>query len=51
MLTEFIAADLNVGIGDTADDMMRAKNRDNVRTPFQWDDSANAGFTNGILYL
>lgn len=25
--------------------------RDNARTPFQWDDSANAGFTNGKPWL
>ena len=28
-----------------------AKGRDNSRTPFQWDDSLNAGFTNGIPWL
>lgn len=28
-----------------------AKGRDNARTPFQWDDSANAGFTSGTPWL
>ncbi|WP_066190119.1 MULTISPECIES: glycoside hydrolase family 13 protein [Gracilibacillus] len=27
------------------------KGRDNARTPFQWDDSANAGFTDGTPWL
>lgn len=27
------------------------KNRDNARTPMQWDDSANAGFTTGTPWL
>ncbi len=28
-----------------------AKSRDNARTPMQWDDSANAGFTKGIPWM
>lgn len=28
-----------------------AKSRDNARTPFQWDDSPNAGFTTGTPWL
>ncbi len=27
------------------------KSRDNARTPFQWDDSANAGFTTGTPWI
>lgn len=36
------------------DDMMkylRYKSRDNARTPMQWDDSANAGFTDGTPWI
>ena len=29
----------------------RLRSRDNTRTPFQWDSSANAGFTRGIPWL
>jgi oligo-1,6-glucosidase len=38
----------------TEEDMMRyinKKGRDNARTPMQWDDSANAGFTTGTPWL
>jgi oligo-1,6-glucosidase len=38
----------------TEEDMMRyinLKGRDNARTPMQWDDSANAGFTTGTPWL
>ena len=31
--------------------IIQAKSRDNSRTPMQWDDSANAGFTTGIPWL
>ncbi|MCR5844166.1 MAG: alpha-glucosidase, partial [Oscillospiraceae bacterium] len=31
--------------------MMRARSRDNARTPMQWDDSPNAGFTTGKPWL
>ena len=31
--------------------MMRQRSRDNARTPMQWDDSANAGFTTGKPWL
>jgi oligo-1,6-glucosidase len=30
---------------------LRAKSRDNARTPVQWDDSPNAGFTTGTPWL
>lgn len=30
---------------------MRYKSRDNARTPMQWDDSANAGFTTGTPWI
>ncbi len=30
---------------------VHAKGRDNARTPMQWDDSANAGFTTGTAWL
>jgi oligo-1,6-glucosidase len=38
---------------DPADvlDVMRAKSRDNARTPMQWDATANAGFTGGTPWL
>ncbi|KAK6530269.1 hypothetical protein TWF694_003631 [Orbilia ellipsospora] len=32
-------------------DQVRAKARDNSRTPFQWDSSANAGFTSGSPWM
>ena len=32
-------------------EVMRAKSRDNARTPMQWDDLANAGFTTGTPWL
>ena len=31
--------------------MIHAKSRDNARTPMQWDDSANAGFTTGTPWI
>jgi len=31
--------------------MIRASSRDNARTPVQWDDSPNAGFTTGVPWL
>lgn len=30
---------------------LRKKSRDNARTPFQWDDSKNAGFTKGTPWI
>ena len=32
-------------------DCLRRKSRDNARTPMQWDDSANAGFTTGTPWI
>lgn len=43
---------LDAGLSET--DALRAVNRfsrDNARTPFQWDDSENAGFTTGTPWL
>jgi oligo-1,6-glucosidase len=39
--------------GDTAAyiELQKITSRDNGRTPFQWDDSKNAGFTNGTPWL
>lgn len=40
--------------GYQKEDIMRsiyAKGRDNARTPMQWDDSKNAGFTEGTPWL
>lgn len=40
--------------GYTQDEIMRsiyAKSRDNARTPMQWNDSKNAGFTDGTPWL
>ena len=40
--------------GRSEDDIMRsiyAKSRDNARSPMQWDDSAQAGFTTGTPWL
>ena len=40
--------------GMTEEDVMHAihiKSRDNARTPMQWDDSANAGFTTGKPWI
>lgn len=31
--------------------MIKASSRDNARTPIQWDDSPNAGFTTGVPWL
>lgn len=31
--------------------IVHAKSRDNARTPIQWDDSANAGFTTGVPWI
>ncbi|MFK7694379.1 alpha-glucosidase [Paenibacillus sp. HJGM_3] len=32
-------------------DMLRPLSRDNSRTPMQWDDSPNAGFTSGVPWI
>lgn len=40
--------------GENPDDVLaliRAKSRDNARTPMQWDDSPNAGFTAGTPWI
>ena len=31
--------------------ILHAKSRDNARTPMQWDDTANAGFTTGLPWI
>ena len=31
--------------------VIHAKSRDNARTPMQWDDSGNAGFTSGTPWI
>lgn len=36
---------------DTIMESIHAKSRDNARTPMQWDDSANAGFTQGVPWI
>lgn len=36
---------------DTALKLIYKKSRDNARTPMQWDDSANAGFTTGTPWI
>jgi len=36
---------------DEVRDIVRARSRDNARTPMQWDDSENAGFTEGEPWL
>ena len=36
---------------EEAFEIIQTKSRDNSRTPMQWDDSANAGFTTGIPWL
>ncbi|WP_050616308.1 glycoside hydrolase family 13 protein [Bacillus testis] len=46
--------DLVEGKGWTHEKMMsaiHARGRDNARTPIQWDDSPNAGFTNGTPWI
>lgn len=43
-----------LGLGYKKDEIMKsiyAKSRDNARTPMQWDDSINAGFTDGIPWI
>lgn len=37
--------------GDKILQILRAKSRDNSRTPVQWDSSTNAGFTNGKPWI
>lgn len=40
------------GMGEQeAFEIVRSKSRDNARTPMQWDDSDNAGFTTGTPWL
>jgi oligo-1,6-glucosidase len=40
------------GVGpDRALEMVHARSRDNARTPMQWDDSPNAGFTSGVPWI
>ena len=36
---------------DAAMELVHRKSRDNARTPMQWDDSANAGFTSGTPWI
>jgi trehalose-6-phosphate hydrolase len=48
------AYDEMVATGKTAEEafaIIQAKSRDNSRTPMQWDDSANAGFSTGTPWL
>ena len=45
---ERVAAGLDPGL---VLDQLRARSRDNARTPMQWDDSPHAGFSTGVPWL
>jgi oligo-1,6-glucosidase len=50
-LNHYVAATAAGADAETVLAQLRAKGRDNARTPMQWDDSANAGFTTGTPWL
>ncbi len=48
---ELALSDGRIDDFEAAREVVRYRTRDNARTPMQWDDSANAGFTDGEPWL